>query len=98
MLRFLDGVLPLRSFSEQADYAKEIQKLEEEEPMPIMTTLEKVVRRQSRREGLLEGRQEGRQDERLAIARRMLTKGIQLDQVLDLTGLSQEEAADLSKS
>ena len=49
----------------------------------------------AKQEGLAEGRAEGRAEERLNNARKMKDKGIDLEDIADVTGLSIEEIAAL---
>ncbi len=60
----------------------------------IMTTAERL-RQEGRREGIQEGRQEGKQEGklegRLEVAKRMLEKGLPLQDIREITALSKEE-------
>lgn len=50
-----------------------------------------------REEGRAAGREEGREDASLAIARNMLAKGIDIDTIIDVTGLSRDAIRKLRK-
>lgn len=51
---------------------------------------------EGRQEGREEGKQEGRQEEQINIARRMLVKGLSIEQISDVTGLSVDEVQKLT--
>ena len=87
----------------QGDFIKAVKKLEFVNEEKVMSTileylkpelLKKVsaqARIQALEEGLEKGRQEGRQEERIEIAKAMLLKGIDIETVAGITGLSKEE-------
>ncbi|MGN0189679.1 MAG: hypothetical protein ACI395_09215, partial [Candidatus Cryptobacteroides sp.] len=53
---------------------------------------------QGRAEGLQQGREEGREDEKLEIARKMLSDGLDVELVAKYTGLSSSCIASLNQS
>jgi predicted transposase/invertase (TIGR01784 family) len=55
-------------------------------------------RAEGKEEGRAEGIKEGKTEEKLAIAKNMLSKGYPIDAVIELTGLAKEEIEKLSKS
>ena len=46
---------------------------------------------EGREEGLQEGREEGRQEEKITIARQMKLAGLSTDQIVSITGLTEDE-------
>jgi len=47
--------------------------------------------REARKEGRVEGREEGRKEERLAVARKMLSRGRPVEEIMEDTGLTADE-------
>ena len=54
--------------------------------------------RQGREQGLQEGREQGREEELIQVAMKLMKKGIPLDEVVEITGLSVERLKDLGAS
>ncbi len=48
-----------------------------------------------KKEGIEEGREEGRDEERRLIAEKLLRKGMDLDSIVESTGLTPEEVGEL---
>ncbi len=53
---------------------------------------------QGREQGLQEGREQGREEELIQVAMKLMKKGIPLDEVVEITGLSVERLKDLGAS
>ena len=49
-------------------------------------------------QGLREGREQGREEELIQVAMKLMKKGIPLDEVVEITGLSVERLKDLGAS
>ena len=69
-----------------------------------MTIVEKNIRawvddlglkEQYMEEGIKEGIKEGKKTEKIVIARKMLKKGVPIEDIMDFTGLSREEILKL---
>ncbi|HFU4117513.1 TPA: hypothetical protein ACGO7F_002031, partial [Streptococcus suis] len=54
-------------------------------------------RRTGKAEGLAEGLAEGRLEGRLEVAQRLLNRGLGIEDVLEITGLTSEQLAQLSQ-
>ena len=54
-------------------------------------------RRNGKAEGLAEGRLEGLAEGRLEVAQRLLNRGLGIEDVLEITGLTSEQLAQLSQ-
>ena len=102
---FLEGVLPLRSPTEQELYWREVEEMEakEEEPMQQVSVAEKIARRRGRLEGKMEGKMEGRLEGRLEgslnqqlfLVRRLASRGHTPEEIGDLMDLSPEAVRTL---
>ncbi len=81
---------------EKAEIAKytEQERLDYEQSLKIYRDLKGVIDTafdEGKQEGLLEGTQKGKLEEKLAIARKMKSKGLSSSDIADLTGLSENE-------
>jgi len=94
--QFVDGITNLRASALLLEMEQEIDDLlEEVETMPVMTPVfSKVMERKSYEWGEAKGRLE----EKKQTARAMLARGMELDLIADLTGLSEEEIRTLTGS
>lgn len=54
-------------------------------------------RRNGKEEGLAEGRLEGSRQKSLEVAQRLLNRGLGIEDVLEITGLTSEQLAQLSQ-
>lgn len=54
-------------------------------------------RRNGKEEGLAEGRLEGSRQKSLEVAQRLLNRGLDIEDVLEITGLTSEQLAQLSQ-
>jgi predicted transposase/invertase (TIGR01784 family) len=55
----------------------------------------KIAAEAAKQEGWQEGRQEGRQEERIELARKMKTKNMAVEQIIEITGLTRAEIEKL---
>ena len=54
-------------------------------------------REEGKEEGIKEGREEGREKEKLEIAENLLKRNVDIDIIVESTGLSKEEVENLKK-
>jgi hypothetical protein len=100
--RLIDWVLDLPKHLEY-NLETRLKKLEDESAMVHLTSIERIILKRERAEaeaegeakGLQAGKAEGLRAGKAEVARRMLAKGIDLDQVAELTDLPLEEVRNL---
>ena len=96
LAQFVDGITNLHTVTLMKEMEQEIDDLlEEVENMPVMTPVfSKVIKRKSYEWGRAEGEARGRKQAAMA----MLARGMELDVIADVTGLSEEEVRALTAS
>lgn len=60
-----------------------------------LMTIAQQLEQKGLEKGRMEGRQEGRQEGKMEVARNLLAKGIPLESVRELTGLSDDDLAKI---
>jgi predicted transposase/invertase (TIGR01784 family) len=61
------------------------------------SNLAEAHRKKARQEGKKEGKKEGIKEEKVAVAQKMLLKGMEIPFVMEITDLSEEEVEDIKK-
>ena len=69
---------------------KEIEKYEEETYMMLNPT-DRYLLKKGKNEGKLEGKREGKLEGKLDVAKKLLAKGFQIEEIIELTGLTKED-------
>lgn len=90
---FFDMYLQLNEQEEQ-QFKEEVKAMKPKEGEKIMEIMNSYERK-GREIGVEEGMEKGREEAILSVARRMLNKGKTVEEVADLTGLSEEIVAKL---
>lgn len=63
----------------------------------VLRALEEEAKDEGRVEGRIEGRVEGRVEALKTMARKLLLKGMNIDEIVEITGLSKEEIENLTQ-
>jgi len=80
-------------------YTKDFEKLLDNivfEPLFDKEEDERRIRNSYRKQALREGEEKGMKQNKIETAKRMLSKGIELEDIIDITGLSKEEIEKLT--
>ena len=96
LLRFIDWLIILPEELEKK-FTEEIEKLEEVNKMPYVTTFEKYGYKKGIKEGIQKGKLEGKLEGKTEIAERLYKKGYSIESISDITGLAIEDVKKLAR-
>ena len=84
-----------RSLKDYRDWHNTLNHAIEQETAKITRRISAKLRKEMREEGRKEGREEGREEFKKEIARKMLNKGMDINSISELSGLTIEEINDI---
>ena len=99
LLKFIDWLIRLPEGLNR-QLSRKIEKLEEDYKMPYVTSWERIAKKEGvkigEERGVKIGEERGVRKEKIETARRLLNRGVDINMVADVTGLSQKEVEALA--